>query len=102
MTRKKTAPKAPRFPRVVESFTDPGHFYVSHEPSSVNTVSIRRYRITVEEIPEPVEVLHARLLHLWRKCDNHHEKRNLLAEAASLGYELLHAEFGMNAPKRTY
>ena len=102
MTRKKTKPEAPWFPKVVETFTDPGHFYISHEPSSVNTVSIRKYRITIEQVDEPIEVLRERLLLLWRKCNNHHEKLNLLAEAKRLSYELLHAEFGMNAPKRIY
>ena len=102
MTRKKVKQEVPRFPRVIETFTDPGHFYVTHEPSSVNKVSIRKYRVTVEQIEEPVEVLHERLLHLWRKCNNHHEKRSLLEEADRLGCELPNTEFGMNAPKRTY
>jgi len=102
VTRKKTTQEVPRFPRVVESFTDPGHFYVSTEPSSVNTVSIRKYRITIEQVDEPVEVLRERLLLLWRKCNNHHEKLRLQEEAERLGCDLPNAEFGMNAPKRTY
>lgn len=102
MTRKKAKQEVPRFPRVVETFMDPGHFYITHEPSSANKVSIRKYRITVEEISEPGAVLRERLLLLWRKCNNQHERLSLLEEADRLGCELPNTEFGMNAPKRTY
>jgi hypothetical protein len=51
-------------------------------------VSVRRWRVTVEMIEEPVEVLYARMLDLWERCDNHHHWGPLKAEAARWGFKL--------------
>jgi hypothetical protein len=102
MARKKTKQEAPRFPRVIETFVDPGWSFGIREPSCVNQVSIRKYRVTIEQIQEPIEVLQERLLHLWRHTNNHHEKRHLEEEATLLDYKLPAEEFGVNAPKRSY
>ena len=86
-------PVAPEFPKVFETFTRVGDWEVRRlkqdSPSCFNgAVSVRRYRITIEKIEEPIEVLQARLQELWENCDNHHEWGSLKSEAARLGYEL--------------
>jgi len=55
-------------------------------------VGIRKYRITIEEVEEPKEVLEARLRKLWRECDNHHHWQPLQAVAKQIGIVLTHAE----------
>jgi hypothetical protein len=65
----------------------------SKEPWCFNGgVGIWKYRITVEEIEEPKEVLEARLRKLWRECDNHHHWQPLQAVAKELGITLTHEE----------
>lgn len=51
-------------------------------------VWIKKYRVTIEEIEEPKEVLSKRLQALWDKCDSHHNWSALRQAAVSLGYEL--------------
>lgn len=102
MASKKPQQEAPRFPRVIETFVDPGCSFGITEPSSTNFIAIRKYRITIEKIEEPVEVLHERLLHLWRKTNNHHERQYIFMEAQRLGCKLPPEEAGVNAPKRSY
>lgn len=59
------------------------------EPSSFNGwIRIRKYRVTVEPIDEPKDVLQERLQALWDNCDNHHHCSPIRAEAKKLGYEL--------------
>lgn len=59
------------------------------DPSCFNgVVRIRKYRVTVEEIAEPKEVLAARLQALWDECTNHHEVGPLRQAAKEIGYEL--------------
>jgi len=53
-------------------------------------VGIKKYRITIEEIQEPKDVLAARLRKLWRECDNHHHWRPLQGVAKEIGIELTH------------
>lgn len=73
----------------------------SQEPSSFNgTVEVRRYRVTVEEIPEPDDVIAARLTKLWEECANHHHWRPLRHEAAKIGLELPMETFGKNRMPR--
>lgn len=84
-------------PSVFETFREFGSWergrVEQNEPSCFNgKVSIRKYRITVEEVDEPKEVLEARLRKLWRECDNHHHWRPLHAEAEKLGITLTHEE----------
>ena len=79
-------------------YTDPFPAWkrdMSTSPSSFNgEVSIRKYRVTVELLDEPKEVLAERLLGLWRHCDNHHHVDPLRAEARKLGIELPKDESG--------
>jgi len=93
MARRK-APE-PEFPQSFETFYKPGSYdranLTAREPSVFNgTVSIRRYRVTFEEVEEPREVLIDRLADLWRECKNHHHGELLRRAAAELGIELLY------------
>jgi hypothetical protein len=100
--KKNPAPKVPEFPKVVETFRCLGAYEMSNiagagwaEPSCFNgSVSIHRYRVTVELIDEPKEVLAERLLNLWRNCDNHHHIDPLRWTAREIGIELDLSEFG--------
>lgn len=58
-------------------------------PSCFNgKVSIKRYRVIIEEVKEPKEVLAERLQKLWDECSNIHHRQPLLHEAAKIGYTL--------------
>lgn len=61
----------------------------SEQPSCFNgIVSYRKYRVTVELIDEPHDVLEARLRKLWEECDNHHNWTPLKNAAKELGVDL--------------
>jgi len=107
MAIKKKKPTLPEFPVVLETFRRPGVYergsLTSGEPSCFNgNVSINRYRITFEEIPEDVEVLYARLLKLWRECTNHHHYSPMRAVAEKLGKTLPPDDFGKDRGKDEY
>ena len=58
-------------------------------PSSFNgNIEFRKYKVTVEPIDEPFEVLSERIQLMWDKCDNFHHWNPLKAAAKSIGYEL--------------
>jgi len=80
-------------PWTVETFRRPGAWDRAQLQSAGaychnGTVGIRRYRITVEEIDEPVEVLRERVQDLWDRATNMHDWRPLREAAAALDYEL--------------
>lgn len=62
-------------------------------------VGVRKYRVTVEVIEEPAEVIAERVRNLWRKCNNHHHWMALKAVAESVGVELDHDERGIDAKR---
>ena len=65
------------------------HSLQSNEPSCFNgCVNIRKYKVTIEPIEEPNEVLAERLQKLWDECDNHHNRLPLKNIAKEVGYEL--------------
>ena len=65
----------------------------SEQPSCFNgRVSIRKYRVVVEVIDEPDEIMIARLRKLWIECDNMHQWQPLRAAAKRLGVELKFSE----------
>jgi DNA repair ATPase RecN len=67
------------------------------EPSCFNCmVRIKKYRITVEEIKEPIEVLHQRLQSLWDYSTNHYDSDPLRSEAKKLNYELVNERGNKN------
>jgi hypothetical protein len=51
-------------------------------------VNIHKYKVTVEPIEEPKEVLAERLQKLWDECDNYHHWTPLEEAAKEIGYEL--------------
>lgn len=99
MTTKKPKPKAPpkpppvpEFPVSFETFAKPRvygenvHVHQREVPMIISgEVSVRRYRVTFEEIAEPVEVIAARLRDLWEAGDNHHHADPIHAAARALG-----------------
>ena len=98
--RTKKAPEEPPqgpYRTEFETFRKPGLWTLREmtqdQPTCFNgVVSIRKYRVTVEEIEEPKEVLEARLRELWAECDNHHYWAPLERAAKALGIELSHDE----------
>lgn len=80
---------------VVEVFGFPRYLVQSlrtsrtREPYIVNgEVGFERYRVTVERIEEPDEVLVARLVDLWETSDNIHDMTPLKKAAKALGATL--------------
>lgn len=62
---------------------------ISDNPSCFNgKVSVRKYKITIELIDEPIEVIQARIQKMWDECDNHHQWDPLKAEAKKYGLAL--------------
>lgn len=97
--RKPVAIKRPDpYPLTVETFDVPWDLQRGHlrdHPSCFNgNVSITRYRITVERIDDPPEVLHERLRMLWRSTDNWHHRDPLRQAALRHGLELDGNDFG--------
>jgi hypothetical protein len=99
--KKKVSKKTePDFPKVLETFKRLDNYEFSllqneKEPSCSHMgVHVERYKITVEKIPEPVEVYTKRLTKLWRECDNHHHWDALMATATRLGVKLEPDHYG--------
>lgn len=87
-----------------ETFRRPGSYEQSNLTQSApycfnGLASIRKYRVVIEEIEEPAEVLAARLRELWFACDNIHHIAALRQLAAELGVELAAGERGKNCAK---
>lgn len=58
-------------------------------PSSFNgEARVRQYRVTVELVDEPIEVIRERIVYLWERNDNHHQWDAILTEAARYGLDL--------------
>lgn len=65
------------------------HSLTKKEPSCFNgNVNFRKYKVTIEPIEEPNEVLAERLQKLWDECDNWHHWTPLKNAACEIGYEL--------------
>jgi hypothetical protein len=78
-----------------ETFTELGQWHIGNmtrkEPSCFNgCVSFKKYRVTIEEVEEPVEVYQERIQKMWDECNNHHHWNPLKAAAKSVGLELHH------------
>jgi hypothetical protein len=82
-------PAAPRFPMTAECYGDPSWllgYHTDTKPSAVNSIKIDRYRITIEKIDEPPDVLLARMLVLWRTGErNTHRWHPFWTKAMELG-----------------
>ena len=73
----------------------------SKVPMCLNgNVYYEKWRVIMEKIEEPVEILAARLLDLWETSNNIHDWSELKAEAKKLGIELPHERLGKRRPKR--
>jgi hypothetical protein len=104
---RRTKKKAPAVdpwasPVVVETFMDIGAYELSRmrqdEPSAFNgSVRVHRYRITVERVDEPREVIAERIRKLWRECDNWHHLTPLRKAAEEIDLDLDSAESGRAA-----
>ena len=53
-------------------------------------VHVRKYKVTVEMIDEPIEVIQARIQELWDNCTSHQLWEPLKHMAARYGMELSH------------
>jgi hypothetical protein len=106
-TRKKAPPQSTgqKYPVVVETFNQIGHYDIGRmrqaEPVCWNgVVSVEKYRITVEKVEEPVEVLRERVRKLWRACDNHHHRHPLMCAAAKYDLVLNEDQYGTERKDR--
>ena len=62
---------------------------ITDEPTCFNgMVRVRKYKVTVEVIEEPIEVIQARIQKMWDECNNHHHWRPLKDAAKQYGLEL--------------
>ena len=73
-----------------ETFTSVNSYQVgslkSDSPTCSNgVVRVAKYRVRVEPVDEPVEVIQARIQKLWDECDNSHHWGPLQAAAAKYG-----------------
>lgn len=75
-----------------ETYGDPTHFIerlVTEKPSALNNIiRVQRYRITVELIEEPKEVLKCRLLELSNEGGHIDRRKRIRAAASKLGITL--------------
>lgn len=91
--KKAKKPEGPEYPKVVETFRTFGSYELDQwrqpEISCFNgSIKVRRYRVTIEEIEEPPEVIEARLIELWETCTNHHHRAAIDAVAKRNGVTL--------------
>jgi len=88
-------PAQPTYPMTFETYREIGpreiksHYLGQGYPDCFNgVVSIRRYKVTIELIDEPVEDLRARLLNLWLTMEyNSHHCAPMWNAAVELGVE---------------
>lgn len=76
-------------PEVYETFSKPSSWqlHIQKEPHCFNgVVDIRMYRITIEVIDEPLEVITDRLEKLHLECDNWHHWSALDEQAKKYNY----------------
>ena len=92
MSARKPTPEPARIE--FETFRQIGAYTISNlhqtDPSCFNgDVAVRKYRVTIELIDEPTEVIAARLQQLWDECDNYHHAGPLQVAAKAIGYTLV-------------
>lgn len=84
-------PKSQR--KVFETFREIGDYQINSlkqdAPSCFNgVVSVKRYRVIIEEIDEPDDAIRERIQKLWDECNNLHHHGPLQAIAKRYGLEL--------------
>lgn len=88
-----------------EGFGDPGWSVDragNREPSFVNSLSLRRFRVTVELIDEPVEVLRDRFITLWRSKERNYHHWDVAKRATAelgLDWEVIGPQEAADHPK---
>lgn len=83
----------PKYPIIFETFRDIGSYEVVNlsdlNPSCFNNwMRVRKYKITIELIEEPIEIIQERIKKIWRECDNHHHWGVIKKSAEEYGVEL--------------
>lgn len=98
----------PIYPKCVETFRAIGDYefngysFNNKEPSCFNgAVNIKKYKITIEIVDEPLEIYNERLEKLWVESDNYHHYRPLQCVAESIGYSFK-GKFGSQRKITTY
>ena len=76
----------------IETFIKIGSYEMSNLKSNEATcfngnVNVRKYKVTIELIEEPNELIIERLQKLWDECDNDHYWTPLRIEAKKYNYE---------------
>lgn len=65
----------------------PYNLIIQEGPSCFNgRARVEKYKITVEKVEEPIEVIHERLQFLWDYSDNYHDSEPLKEKAKQYGY----------------
>lgn len=105
--RKKKQVKAEETKIELETFMPIGFYEIrqmeQEEPSNFNGwVRIKKYKVTVEVVEEPKEVLYERLLDLWEKCEGYRYREPLILAAKELGYELDDNRCGIRSGGKLY
>ena len=70
--------------RTAITYKEPDFSYIMIHPSNINFLRYRRYRITVEMIEEPLEVLIERLDDLLANSAGYENKRRVMDEKKKL------------------
>lgn len=100
--RKRTEPPAKQWPQVIECIGEPylpAWQFGGNVPQVGNgRVSVERFRITIEKVDEPPEVIHERIRKLWRTTKNYHHYDPLKRAAAQFGLDLDSKDFGADVP----
>lgn len=93
MAKKRKEVQRDVYPKKIETFRKISDWdlrniqYNADKPDCFNgVVSIKRYKVTVELIEEPIEVYQERLEKLWVECDNWHHWNPLENAAKEIGY----------------
>ena len=78
---------------IIETFRNPEGYWLNQikqdEVSSFNgIIEIEKYKVTIEKIEEPIEILQQRIQYLWDNFDNYHHFEPIKKMAEKLNYEL--------------
>lgn len=90
--------------RVIETFFPIEDYEIlnweNYQPSCVNgSLNIEKYRITIEKIDEPKQIIKDRLRLLLRKCKNFHHYEAFQKKAKKLNIKINMNEYGIEKKK---
>lgn len=73
---------------------------IQENPSCFNgIISVNKYKITIEQLIEPLEIIHERLEKLFVECDNWHHREPLDKVAKKYDYKFK-GEFGSQRKRK--